>query len=459
MLDQIKFNHFLIEKMSHQRILDEVAKTSIQLMLQETFFGHFFTSILKDVSEKTSSIATTISSNQMIKLIVNPEYWDNTLKVPGDDAATKALRYGAIKHQILHIVFKHALRFPDFGNKKLFGIASDLAANQYIKSDQLTEDAIRMEDFPEFKLNRGQGIDYYYKRLSEELEDIQQEGSGSKKEEEDEEGKRAEDSPEAEPEKEEKEDNLNQAQNCLKDLMENEDNEQLNQHKFWDEFAKLSSAEQKMIDAAINESIVNSVSRIKSKDYGKLPGGLQEYINLLVDSLKPNVNWRRVLRIFTASSSRTRLKNTIRRPSKRYGTTPGIKIQSKQKILVAIDTSGSVNEDELREFFGELYHIWKQGAEIYVVECDTHIQNQYHYTGRPPELVSGRGGTDFNAPIEFANEKHLPDAIVYFTDGYAPAPAVISRKPILWMVTNQGIDEDSWDFLPGRKVKMTKQYI
>lgn len=443
--------------MSHQRILDEVAKTSIQLMLQETFYGHFFTSILKDVSEKTSSIATSISSNQMIKLIVNPEYWDNTLKIPGDDEATKALRYGAIKHQILHIVFKHALRFPEFGNKKLFGIASDLAANQYIKSEQLTEDAIRMEDFPEFELNRGQGIDYYYKRLSEELEDMQDNGGGGDNEEKDKENS-AGDSSDAHSD-DKKENDLNQAQNRLKDLMENEDNEQLNQHKFWDEFSKLSSAEQKMIDAAINESIVNSVSRIKPKDYGKLPGGLQEYINLLVESLKPNVNWRRVLRIFTASSSRTRLKNTIRRPSKRYGTTPGIKIQSKQKILVAIDTSGSVNDDELREFFGELYHIWKQGAEIYVVECDTHIHNQYHYTGRPPELISGRGGTDFNAPIIFANEEHMPDAIVYFTDGYAPAPQVISRKPILWMVTSQGIEEDSWDFLPGRKVKMTRQLV
>lgn len=440
--------------MSHQRILDEVAKTSIQLMLKETFYGHFFTSILKDVSEKTESIATTISSNQMIKLIVNPDYWDNTLKVPSDDIATKDLRYGAIKHQILHIVFKHALRFPEFGNKKLFGIASDLAANQYIKSEQLTENAIRMEDFPEFKLNRGQSIDYYYKRLAEELEDMQQnsndQGNNQNKEEND------DDSSDGQSDSKDK-NGLNQAQNRLKDLMESENNEHLNQHKFWDEFEKLSSAEQKMIDAAINESILNSVSRLKSKDYGKLPGGLQQYINLLVESLKPNVNWRRVLRIFTASSSRTRLKNTIRRPSKRYGTTPGIKIQCKQKILVAIDTSGSVNNDELKEFFGELYHIWKQGAEIYVVECDTHIHNQYSYTGRPPEVISGRGGTDFNAPIEFANEKHMPDAIVYFTDGYASAPVVVSRKPILWMVTHQGIGEDTWDFLPGRKVKMTKQ--
>ena len=311
-----------------------------------------------------------------------------------------------------------------------------------------------MEDFPEFELMRGKSIDYYYKRLAEELEDMQQDDRGGSAPSDNEES--TEDSSDSN-QQEEQQESFNQAQNRLKDLMESEDNPHLDQHKFWDEFEKLSSAEQKMIDAAINESIINSVSRIKSKEYGSLPAGLQEYINLLVDSLKPNVNWRRVLRIFTASSSRTRLKNTIRRPSKRYGTTPGIKIQAKQKILIAIDTSGSVNQNELKEFFGELYYIWKQGAEIYVVECDTEIHNHYPYKGLPPEVISGRGGTDFNAPLAFANEEYFPDAIIYFTDGYASAPSVIARKPILWMVTGQGIDEDSWDFLPGRKVKMIQQ--
>jgi predicted metal-dependent peptidase len=435
--------------MQHQRILDEVAKTSIQLMLKETFYGHFFTSILKDVSEKTGSIATTISNKQLIKLIVNPNYWDNDLKIDGNEQGTKNLRYGAIKHQILHIVFKHALRFQEFGNKKLFGIASDLAVNQYVQSDQLTEDAIRMEDFPDFKLTRGQSIDYYYKHLSDQLDSMQDSsgGSGGSDDSDQQEGDSNSSSA----------DGFNESQRKLKDLMESEDNEQLEQHKFWNDFEKLSSAEQKMIEAAVNESIVNSVSRIKSRDYGKLPGGLQQYINLLMDALKPNINWRRILRIFTASSSRTRLKNTIRRPSKRYGTTPGIKIQSKQKILIAIDTSGSVNNEELREFFGEIYYIWKQGAEIYIVECDTHIHNQYNYNGRPPEVISGRGGTDFNAPIQFANDIFQPDALIYFTDGFAAAPTVYCRKPILWMITSQGIEDAKWDFLPGRKVKMIQQ--
>jgi predicted metal-dependent peptidase len=250
---------------------------------------------------------------------------------------------------------------------------------------------------------------------------------------------------------------MSDAQRKLLELMNQENHKQLNQHNLWDDIQKLSSAERKILDAAINESIMQSVARMKDRRYGNLPAGLQQYLDLLAESLKPNVNWRRILRIFAASSSRTQIKNTIRRPSKRYGTTPGIKIQRKQKILIAVDTSGSVDNEELKEFFGEIYHIWKQGAEIYVVECDTTIHNNYFYKGKAPEVISGRGGTDFNAPLSYANDIYNPDAVIYFTDGYAATPHVICRKPVLWFITSAGIGEDSWDFLPGRKVKMIKQ--
>ena len=250
---------------------------------------------------------------------------------------------------------------------------------------------------------------------------------------------------------------MTDAQRKLLELMNQENHKQLNQHNLWDDIQKLSSAERKILDAAINESIMQSVARMKDRRYGNLPAGLQQYLDLLAESLKPNVNWRRILRIFAASSSRTQIKNTIRRPSKRYGTTPGIKIQRKQKILIAVDSSGSVDNEELKEFFGEIYHIWKQGAEIYVVECDTAIHNNYFYKGKAPEVISGRGGTDFNAPLSYANDIYNPDAVIYFTDGHAMIPNVKCRKPVLWLITSAGISEDSWDFLPGRKVKMIRQ--
>jgi predicted metal-dependent peptidase len=422
-------------------LLEEIAKTSIQLMLKEPFYGHFFSSILKDVSDQTDSVALSMSGKQMLKLLVNENYWNNDLKSENEDV-TKNLRYGSIKHQILHIVFKHLTRSNEFGNKKLFNIAADIATNQYINSDQLTFDAVRLEDFPDFNLNRGQSLDYYYKRLKEELDGM--EGGGMEN---------SGDDNDADSENE----IMSDAQRKLLELMNQENHKQLNQHNLWDDIQKLSSAERKILDAAINESIMQSVARMKDRRYGNLPAGLQQYLDLLAESLKPNVNWRRILRIFAASSSRTQIKNTIRRPSKRYGTTPGIKIQRKQKILIAVDTSGSVDNEELKEFFGEIYHIWKQGAEIYVVECDTTIHNNYFYKGKAPEVISGRGGTDFNAPLSYANDIYNPDAVIYFTDGYAATPHVICRKPVLWFITSAGIGEDSWDFLPGRKVKMIKQ--
>jgi predicted metal-dependent peptidase len=430
-------------------LLEEIAKTSIQLMLKEPFYGHFFSSILKDVSDSTDSVSLSISGKQMLKLLVNEHYWNNDLKSENEDL-TKNLRYGAIKHQILHIVFKHLTRMGEFGDKKLFNIAADLSTNQYINSDQLTQDAIRLEDFPDFNLTRGQSLDYYYKKLKEALDELNSKNPFSAEEDEEE-----EDSQNAASGTENNE--LNDSQKKLIELMNQNDHKQLNQHNLWGEIQKLSNAEKKILDAAINESILQSVSRMKDRRYGSLPAGLQEYLDLLAESLKPNVNWRRVLRIFAASSSRTQIKNTIRRPSKRYGTTPGIKIQRKQKILIAVDTSGSVDNEELKEFFGEIYFIWKQGAEIYVVECDTVIHNNYFYKGKAPEVISGRGGTDFNEPLVYANDVYKPDAVIYFTDGYAATPHVICRKPVLWFITSAGINEDSWDYLTGRKVKMIKQ--
>ncbi len=455
-------------------------------MLHEPFFGHFFTSILKDVSKDTESVSLQPARYDMLKLIINENYWRSELTTPEADR-TKDLRYGAIKHQILHLVLKHIMRTQDFGNRKLFNMASDIAANQYIMPRQLTEDAITLDKFPDFKLDRQQSIDYYYKRLHDELEGMDSEG-GSENENDDEqqdddlqqmlqqmmggssdesddndnnddENQAESDSEqhEQQPPRQQQQKPLNESQKYLKQLMEQPEHTQLDQHKTWDEIARLSTAERKLLDSMINDAIASTMSRVRSKQNGTLPGDLQAYLDALLDSLQPNVNWRRVLRLFAATSSRTYIKSTIQRVSKRYGTAPGIKLKHRQKILVALDTSGSIFDEDLREFFAEIHHIWRNGAEIMIVECDADIQTNYLYKGTPPNIVSGRGGTDFNPPLRFANEEYHPDGIIYFTDGEAPAPEIHSRTPILWMITSNGIDESSWDFLLGRKVKMMKQ--
>ena len=73
-----------------------------------------------------------------------------------------------------------------------------------------------------------------------------------------------------------------------------------------------------------------------------------------------------------------------------------------------------------------------------------------------PKQIHGRGGTSFSPPIEFANQKLNPDAIIYFTDGFAPPPKDKSRYPILWVITTNGLAKDSagWKALPGQKIRI-----
>ena len=131
-------------------------------------------------------------------------------------------------------------------------------------------------------------------------------------------------------------------------------------------------------------------------------------------------------------------------------------MRRRQKLLIAIDTSGSVSKKELTRFFMELFHIYRAGSEIRVVECDAEVGHVYDYKGKVPEFVSGGGGTSFEPPVSYGNKVYRPDALIYFTDGYAPPPESNARFPILWVITALGIDQNDEHFakLPGRKVKM-----
>lgn len=427
------------------RPLDEIAKTSIKILLKEPFYGHFMLGMPKEVSDKVGTAAVTLLHKQLVKLMVNPFFWASL----GTEH-----RYGLIKHEVLHIVLKHLLVFKNYSNKNLFNIAADIVVNQYIKASQLPEGGITLQRFWHLQpmygitLEANKDVGYYYNQLKKAM------GQDPKMSFETccgVDGQGGQCPPPQDP------NGYDTSPIDLSKLL-SEENQELERHKFWNEIEKLSPGELKVLEHQVNNIIKETVNRVqhKYKNHGNLPAGLKEMLDQILEEMKPRFNWRRILRLFAASSNSSYLKNTIRRPSKRYGTTPGIKVKRRHRLLLAIDTSGSVQQQELAEFFGEIYHIWRQGAEIFIVECDTHIHSKYPYKGTAPTHIKGRGGTDFTAPIQFANEEYHPDAILYFTDGYAPPPAVQTRYPIMWIMSSNGLKagEGSWDDLPGKKVKM-----
>lgn len=110
------------------------------------------------------------------------------------------------------------------------------------------------------------------------------------------------------------------------------------------------------------------------------------------------------------------------------------------KIVVAMDTSGSVDDAQIISIFTEIFAILaKRKYEITVIECDAKVQRVYRMS-KPGEIelsVKGRGGTAFTPVIEYINnDRHFRDALlIYFTDGYGeneiPRPKTYRN---LWVV-------------------------
>ncbi|MFK7808739.1 MAG: VWA-like domain-containing protein, partial [Saprospiraceae bacterium] len=390
-----------------------------------------------EISEKTKTAAVALMNRQGIKLIVNASFWNSL---------NEDHRYGLIKHEMLHIVLKHLFTMRQFSNKALYNIAADIVVNQYIERKQLPDGGILLEQFVYLEpmygiiLESDKDVGYYYSLLDrtvlkgkEEMgfdEAVQNTDPGKSK---------------GEPQKN------------ISELL-SEPNAQMERHQYWEEFENLSEGERKIAEYQANRIIKQTADRVKHKykNFGNLPNGLAEKLAAILEGMTPRFNWRRLLRLFATTSNSSYLKNTIRRPSKRYGTVPGIKVKRRNRLLLAIDTSGSIRQKELLDFFAEIYFVWRQGAQIQIVECDTAIHKTYDYKGVPPDAVHGRGGTSFEAPITYGNEQYMPDALIYFTDGFATAPNIPARFPILWVISPNGLAEGEgvWNELPGKKLKM-----
>ncbi|BDD04352.1 vWA domain-containing protein [Aureibacter tunicatorum] len=424
--------------MTHQELLDDISRTSIKLLMTEPFYGHFFTGIVKSVTteaEEEMGLNTAFVralNNFTVQFSVSKSFW---LSIPAEQ------RYGVVKHEILHVVLKHitynrTMKMPD---RELANIAFDMVINQYIERDQLPDGGVFYTDFKKIADRLSidflpeESADYYYAKLSEML-----------------------DKTLSSTVKIDSNLDTDNTQRSLRELLDSGKLSTKN-HKLWDTFEKLSSPERMLLEGYIDQVLKNTIERVgEGNMQGNLPGDVLEQINILKAKLKPSIDWRRALRLFTTTGSRTYLKNTMKRKSKRYGTTPGIKIKSKNHVMVAVDTSGSMSKQEIELLFGEVYHIWKNGAEMTVVEFDTIIHNVYSYQGVPPKEVKGRGGTCFDEVIRLANDKIRPDVTVFFTDGYADKIRVNPRKPLMWMITPQGVSQGSreWNQLKGRVIKM-----
>ncbi len=161
---------------------------------------------------------------------------------------------------------------------------------------------------------------------------------------------------------------------------------------------------------------------------------LRQHLEFLAKHSYPSLPWHYILRRFTANTSRTINKSSLRRPSKRYGTIPGTTRKRRQHLLVIIDTSGSIDEFMLRRFFTEIQFLYQQGAQVMLLQADQFVHEVLPYKGKTPKWVWGRGGTSFEPAIKYANNHGPFDGVIYFTDGEGAKPTIECLWPLLWIV-------------------------
>jgi predicted metal-dependent peptidase len=200
------------------------------------------------------------------------------------------------------------------------------------------------------------------------------------------------------------------------------------------------------------KDIVRKAKDLCNKNYGNIPGEVLAQIDDLLKGEKAIVPWGKVLRMFVASCSESILDYTVKRISRRFSTRPGTRKGEVLRIAVAVDTSGSISDSQLKVFFNEIRWIWKNGAQIVVYEADCRVCAVYPFKGKFTGKVHGRGGTDLEPVLKDVENAHF-DALIYFTDFIAPVVSRRYRMPTLW-VLDSDMDRESYPAKWGRHIRI-----
>ena len=162
----------------------------------------------------------------------------------------------------------------------------------------------------------------------------------------------------------------------------------------------------------------------QSAGAGNTPGNIKRMINELT---QPKINWRELI----TQQIQSTVKNdyTWSTPNKKHFSQgfvlPNMRKDQAIDVCVAIDTSGSIGQDQLNNFFGEINGIM-QSYDDYKVKIwcfDTSVHNPQDYdTSTGDDLVNyepkGFGGTNFDANWTWMKHEGVePKLFIVFTDG------------------------------------------
>ena len=338
----------------------------------------------------TKSIETAATDGKTI--FINEDYL-NSLSSSEQNAL--------LLHEVLHMALLHCIRIG-VRDRRIWNIASDIVVNGMIRmntSFQLPDGAIIDDKF------KDESAEEIYEALLKNKEKIKL---------------------------------------SMPDIIEfDEENDDLNTEKMSTE-----EIEGYWKDAIqVVENTVNNDSN--GSGQGNLPAGLSSEIKNI---LEPEVDWRHALWKYVGKTN-SDFDDLDRRFIYKGLYLEGL-LTDGLEIFVCIDTSGSVSDQLLSQFAGELKGILSSYPHVTckLYYADTHLDGPYeidHIDKLPP--AKGRGGTSF---VPFFNALSKSDgtfsevnrAAVYFTDGFGDFPKKEPDNPTMWLVPSDGLKSKDFPF-------------
>ena len=360
-------------------VIERIVVARVGLLLRHPFFGNMATRLRIKEADEWIPTAAVDGRN----LYFNTQFFNAM--------SNKEIEF-VIAHEILHCVFDHLTRRED-RDARIHNIAADYIVNNLLVRDRIGEKPKLIDCYQDFKYDgwTSEAVydDIFEKYDEEELEQLGElldehvdwEGAGDK-------------------------------QGSGPGVKTKSKNGKPSYTK--DELKKIR-----------DEIKENMMSAAQAAGAGNVPGEIERMIKELTE---PKMSWREILRQQIQSTIRNDF--TFSRPNRKGWHTgailPGLNFDETIDIAIGIDMSGSIGNDQAKDFLSEVKGIMDEYKDFNIkLWCfDTKVYNEQDFTAdngmdiRDYQIMGG-GGTEFDCNWNYMKENDIrPKKFIMFTDGY-----------------------------------------
>jgi predicted metal-dependent peptidase len=398
---------------------DRIIKARVKLGKREPFFGYLVMSL--QLHKKDENEVPTMGVDGNGNLYYNPKFVDKL-----NDEELK----GILCHEVMHCALDHMGRKSE-RHHKLWNIANDIIINDTILESNLTlPPDVFYPEHHELEVF-GHNVTEIHEKSSEEIYDELYQHI----------------------KKEIAEGNVSQGDGGF-DVSDFIDGPGKNDaKKQFDEHIKSEDSKPNESEPDIDWEQRFTDAATHAKMQGSVPAGIER---MLGDMFDTKMNWRNML--YKYITNQLPFDFTWSKPHKKSRAL-GIYLPDVTKesidIVVDIDTSGSISEDELQMFLSEVLGIIGsfQNVNLTILWSDCDVYGPYTFQNPQPEDVmdlkpEGGGGTDHIVVYDFIQD-NLPQTklLINFTDGYTSFPDDDRGINTIWVVAgNWHCEEEQFPF-------------